>query len=239
LLKIENLITGYGRIQVIKDITLHVPFREMVSVIGANGAGKSTILNSVCGLIPMWSGKVSFEDEEITGSPTEKIMKLGISLVPEGGKQIFESLTTFDNLLLGAYSRQRKEKRKEKIKEDIEFVYGIFPRLQERKKQLAGTLSGGEARMLTIGMCLMSKPKLLLLDEPSLGLAPIVTQEIYRVVVNLFKEGLTILLVEQNVRIALDVSNQAYVMETGKIVLEGNSSELRNNEAVKRAYLGG
>jgi branched-chain amino acid transport system ATP-binding protein len=239
LLKIENLITGYGRIQVIKDITLHVPFREMVSVIGANGAGKSTILNSVCGLIPIWSGKVSFEDEEITGSPTEKIMKLGISLVPEGGKQIFESLTTFDNLLLGAYSRQRKEKRKEKIKEDIEFVYGIFPRLQERKKQLAGTLSGGEARMLTIGMCLMSKPKLLLLDEPSLGLAPIVTQEIYRVVVNLFKEGLTILLVEQNVRIALDVSNQAYVMETGKIVLEGNSSELRNNEAVKRAYLGG
>jgi branched-chain amino acid transport system ATP-binding protein len=239
LLKIENLITGYGRIQVIKDITLHVPFREMVSVIGANGAGKSTILNGVCGLIPIWSGKVSFEDEEITGSPTEKIMKLGISLVPEGGKQIFESLPTFDNLLLGAYSRQRKGEGKEKIKNDIEFVYGVFPRLRERRKQLAGTLSGGEARMLTIGMCLMSRPKLLLLDEPSLGLAPIVTQEIYRVVLNLFKEGLTILLVEQNVRIALDVSNHAYVMETGKIILEGRSSELRDNEALKEAYLGG
>jgi branched-chain amino acid transport system ATP-binding protein len=239
LLKIENLNTGYGRIQVVRDITIHVPFQEMVSVIGANGAGKSTILNSICGLVPIWSGKVSFEDEEITGNPTEKIMKLGISLVPEGGKQIFESLTTFDNLLLGAYSRQRKGERKEKIKEDIEFVYGIFPRLQERKKQLAGTLSGGETRMLTIGMCLMSRPKLLFLDEPSLGLAPLITREIYRVVLNLFKEGLTILLVEQNVRIALDISNQAYVMETGKIVLEGKSCELLNNEALKKAYMGG
>lgn len=211
----------------------------MVSVIGANGAGKSTLLSSVCGLVPVWGGRVFFEDKEITGVPTEKMMKLGIALVPEGGKQFFESLTTLDNLLLGAYYRRRKGENKDKIKKDIEFVYKIFPRLQERREQLAGTLSGGEARMLTLGMCLMSKPKLLLLDEPSLGLAPIVIKEIYRVVLNLFNEGLTILLVEQNVRIALDISNQAYVMETGKIVLEGKSSELLNNEAVKKAYLGG
>jgi branched-chain amino acid transport system ATP-binding protein len=211
----------------------------MVSVIGANGAGKSTLLNSICGLVPTWRGKVIFEDKEITGVPTEKMMKLGIALVPEGGKQFFESLTTFDNLLLGAYHRQRKGEDKEKVRKDIQFIYGTFPRLGERRKQLAGTLSGGEARMLTIGMCLMSKPKLLLLDEPSLGLAPIVTKEIYRAVLNLFREGLTILLVEQNVRIALDISNQAYVMETGRIVLEGKSSELLNNEEVKKAYLGG
>jgi branched-chain amino acid transport system ATP-binding protein len=211
----------------------------MVSVIGANGAGKSTLLSSICGLVPVWGGRVFFEDKEITGVPTEKMMKLGIALVPEGGKQFFESLTTLDNLLLGAYYRRRKGENKDKIKKDIEFVYKIFPRLQERREQLAGTLSGGEARMLTLGMCLMSKPKLLLLDEPSLGLAPIVIKEIYRIVLNLFNEGLTILLVEQNVRIALDISDQAYVMETGKIVLEGKSSELLNNEAVKKAYLGG
>ena len=239
MLKIENLSTGYGRIHVVRDINIHVPLNELVSVIGANGAGKSTLLNSICGLVPIWSGKVFFEDKEITGTSTEKVMKLGISLVPEGGKQIFESLTTLDNLILGAYSRQRKGEKKEKVKNDIEFVYGIFPILKEREKQLAGTLSGGETRMLTIGMCLMSRPKLLLLDEPSLGLAPLITREIYRVVLNLFKEGLTILLVEQNVRIALDISNQAYVMETGKIVLEGKSCELLNNEAVKKAYLGG
>jgi branched-chain amino acid transport system ATP-binding protein len=196
-------------------------------------------LSSICGLVPVWGGRVFFEDKEITGVPTEKMMKLGIALVPEGGKQFFESLTTLDNLLLGAYYRRRKGENKDKIKKDIEFVYKIFPRLQERREQLAGTLSGGEARMLTLGMCLMSKPKLLLLDEPSLGLAPIVIKEIYRIVLNLFNEGLTILLVEQNVRIALDISDQAYVMETGKIVLEGKSSELLNNEAVKKAYLGG
>lgn len=223
----------------VRDINIYVPPNELVSVIGANGAGKSTLLNSICGLVSIWSGKVSFEGKEITGISTERVMKLGISLVPEGGKQIFESLTTLDNLILGAYSRQRKGEKKGKVKKDIEFVYGIFPRLQEREKQLAGTLSGGETRMLTIGMCLMSRPKLLLLDELSLGLAPIITKEIYRVILNLFKDGLTILMVEQNVRIALDISNQAYVMETGKIVLEGKSSELLNNEAVKKAYLGG
>jgi branched-chain amino acid transport system ATP-binding protein len=239
LLKIENLNTGYGRIQALREVNIRVSLREMVSVIGANGAGKSTLLNSVCGLVPVWGGRVFFEDKEITGMAPEKIMKFGISLVPEGGKQFFESLTTLDNLLLGAYYRQRKGEIRDKIRKDIEFVYGIFPRLEERRKQLAGTLSGGEARMLTIGMCLMSKPKLLLLDEPSLGLAPIVTKEIYRVVLNLFNEGLTTLLVEQNVRIALDISNQAYVMETGKIVLEGRSCELLNDEAVKKAYLGG
>jgi len=239
LLKIENLSTGYGKIQAIRDVNISVALHQMVSVIGANGAGKSTLLSSICGLVPVWGGRVFFEDKEITGVPTEKMMKLGIALVPEGGKQFFESLTTLDNLLLGAYYRRRKGENKDKIKKDIEFVYKIFPRLQERREQLAGTLSGGEARMLTLGMCLMSKPKLLLLDEPSLGLAPIVIKEIYRIVLNLFNEGLTILLVEQNVRIALDISDQAYVMETGKIVLEGKSSELLNNEAVKKAYLGG
>jgi len=239
LLKIENLNTGYGRIQALRDVNITIFLHQMVSVIGANGAGKSTLLNSVCGLVPVWRGSVFFEDKEITGMAPEKIVKFGISLVPEGGKQFFESLTTLDNLLLGAYHRQRKGENKNKIKKDIEFVYGIFPRLEERRKQLAGTLSGGEARMLTIGMCLMSKPKLLLLDEPSLGLAPIVTKEIYRVVLDLFNEGLTTLLVEQNVRIALDISNQAYVMETGKIVLEGRSCEMLNNESVKKAYLGG
>lgn len=239
MLKIENLSTGYGKIQAIRDVNISVALHQMVSVIGANGAGKSTLLSSICGLVPVWGGRVFFEDKEITGVPTEKMMKLGIALVPEGGKQFFESLTTLDNLLLGAYYRRRKGENKDKIKKDIEFVYKIFPRLQERREQLAGTLSGGEARMLTLGMCLMSKPKLLLLDEPSLGLAPIVIKEIYRIVLNLFNEGLTILLVEQNVRIALDISDQAYVMETGKIVLEGKSSELLNNEAVKKAYLGG
>jgi len=239
LLKIENLNTGYGRIHAIRDVNIHVPSHEMVSVIGANGAGKSTLLNSICGLIPIWTGKVIFEEREIMGVPPEKIMKFGISLVPEGGKQFFESLTVLDNLLLGAYHRQRKGENKEKIQKDIDFVYGIFPRLQERRRQLAGTMSGGEARMLTIGMCLMSRPNLLLLDELSLGLAPIITKEIYRVILKLFKDGLTILMVEQNVRIALDISNQAYVMETGRIVLEGRASELRNNESVKKAYLGG
>jgi len=169
LLKIENLSTGYGKIQAIRDVNISVALHQMVSVIGANGAGKSTLLSSVCGLVPVWGGRVFFEDKEITGVPTEKMMKLGIALVPEGGKQFFESLTTLDNLLLGAYYRRRKGENKDKIKKDIEFVYKIFPRLQERREQLAGTLSGGEARMLTIGMCLMSKPKLLLLDEPSLG----------------------------------------------------------------------
>ncbi len=239
MLRVEGLSTGYGRIQALHGVTIRVPAHEMVAVIGANGAGKSTLLNSVCGLVPAWGGRVLFEERELTGMVPEKIIRFGISLVPEGGKQFFESLTTLDNLLLGAYYRQRKGEGRGQIQKDMEFVYGTFPRLGERKAQLAGTLSGGEARMLTIGMCLMSRPKLLLLDEPSLGLAPIMTKEIYRVVMNLFKEGLTTLLVEQNVRIALDLSNQAYVMETGKIVLEGRSCQLLNDEAVKKAYLGG
>lgn len=239
MLKVENLSTGYGKIQTLRDVTMSVSLHQLISVIGANGAGKSTLLNSICGLVPPWRGRIFFEDREITGMAPDKIMRFGISLVPEGAKQFFESLTTLDNLLLGAYHRYRKGEDRESIKRGIEFVYGIFPRLQERRKQFAGTLSGGEARMLTLGMCLMSKPKLLLLDEPSLGLAPIITKEIYRVVLNLFKEGLTTLLVEQNVRIALDVSSQSYVMETGRVVLEGKSSELLKNEAVKKSYLGG
>jgi branched-chain amino acid transport system ATP-binding protein len=170
--------------------------------------------------------------------PAQKITKIGVSLMVEGG-QIFESLTVFDNLILGAYSRQRKGEGKENITKDIEFIYRLFPRLEERRKQLAGTLSGGEHRMLSIGICLMSKPKLLILDEPSLGLAPLVISEIYKVLYDLYKNGLSIFLVEQNVRIALDVSLRSYVMETGKIVLDGKSCELMSNEMVKKAYLGG
>ena len=238
LLNIENLNAGYGRIQVVRDINAHVNTQEIVSIIGANGAGKSTLLSSICGIVIPWSGRVFLGDKEITGISMEKIMDFGISVVCEG-RQIFESLTVFDNLLLGGYFRLQKGEKKEKIEKDIEFVYETFPILKERRKQLAGTLSGGEQRMLTIGTCLMSKPKLLLLDELSLGLAPIITREIYQVILDQFKNGLTILLVEQNVRIALDISTRAYVMETGKIVLEGKSNELLNNEAVKRAYLGG
>jgi len=238
LLKVENLNAGYGKIQIIRDMNLRVDMGEIISIVGANGAGKSTLLSTICGLVAPWSGGIFFEDKKIMGLSPEKIMRNGISLMVEGG-QIFESLTVIDNLILGAYTRQRKGEKKENIRKDTEAIYSIFPILKERRNQVAGTLSGGEHRMLSIGICLMSKPKLLLLDEPSLGLAPIVIKEIYRVLLDLFKDGLSILLVEQNVRVALDVSIRSYVMEIGRIVLEGKSSELLNNDMVKKAYLGG
>jgi branched-chain amino acid transport system ATP-binding protein len=238
LLKVENLNAGYGRIQAIRDINIHIRPQEIISIIGPNGAGKSTLLNTICGIVSPWSGRIFFQEKEITDIPAEKIKRFGISVVQEGS-QIFESLTVFDNLLLGAYSRQRRGEKRENVEKEIELVCQIFPILRDRRKQLAGTLSGGERRMLSIGICLMSRPQLILLDEPSLGLAPLIIKEIYRVLLDLFKGGITILLVEQNVRIALDISTRSYVMETGRIALEGKSSELLDNEMVKRAYLGG
>jgi len=234
MLKIENLIVNYGAIQAIKGINVNVKEGTIVTLIGANGAGKSTILRTVSSLIKPASGSIKFLGNEITGMPAHRIVELGISQTPEG-RMIFANLTVQENLDMGAYTR----KDKDNIKYDLEFVFSLFPRLKERLKQPGGTLSGGEQQMLAISRAIMSKPKLLLLDEPSLGIAPILVKQIFEKIVALNKAtGVTILLVEQNANIALSVSDYGYVLETGTIKLEGEAKTLAENPEVRKAYLG-
>ncbi len=236
MLRIKNLHTFYGRIKAIDNASLHVRHGEIVSLIGANGAGKTTMLNSISGVIPCARGELHFENRRINGLSPEKVVAAGISQVPEG-RQIFAPLTVLDNLQLGAYLRFRK-KEKEKIREDLEWIFRLFPRLKERIKQLAGTLSGGEQQMLAIGRALMARPKLLLLDEPSMGLAPLVVKDIMNTISALRESGVTILIVEQNAQASLRISDRGYVLETGRIILQGSSEDLLNDSDVKRAYLG-
>lgn len=236
MLKIKSLNVSYGNIRALTGVSLHVGPGEIVTLIGANGAGKTTLLNAISGLVPVEGGSILFSDENIIGFPPENIVKLGISQVPEG-RQVFAPLSVWDNLLLGAYSRYRR-KMKRKIHSELDAVFELFPILEERKKQLAGTLSGGEQQMLAIGRALMSKPNLLLLDEPSMGLAPMITSEIFEVITDLHENGTTILLVEQNAKAALKIADRGYVLETGQVVLQGPADELLENQEVKRAYLG-
>jgi branched-chain amino acid transport system ATP-binding protein len=236
VLRIKNLHTYYGRIKALDNVSLHVRADEIVSLIGANGAGKTTILNTVSGVISCAQGEIHFEDSKINGRPPEKVVAAGISQVPEG-RQIFAPLTVFENLQLGAYLRYKK-KEKGAIEEDLEWIFELFPRLKERIKQISGTLSGGEQQMLAIGRALMARPKLLLLDEPSMGLAPLVVKDIMSTISGLRDSGVTILIVEQNARASLKISDRGYVLEAGRVILQGSSDDLLNDSDVKRAYLG-
>jgi branched-chain amino acid transport system ATP-binding protein len=236
MLRIQNLRTSYGQLEVLRGITMHVSAGEIVVLIGANGAGKSTLLNTVSGLLKPRDGAILLKQKDIAGKPANKIIRMGACLVPEG-RQLFAPLSVLDNLILGAYHRFRKEK-KQVIYDDVNRVFEIFPKLQERKKQIAGSLSGGEQQMLAIGRALMSKPDLLLLDEPSLGLAPLVVKDIFAVIKQLNSVGTTILLVEQNARAALAIANRGYVLETGRIVAQGESKDLLKDRGILRAYLG-
>ena len=232
MLAIDNLHVYYGGIHAVKGITIRVEQGQIVSLIGANGAGKSTTIRAIVGLVKPRSGSIMFKGQTINKMPTHEIIRLGIGVSPEGRK-IFANLTVMENLELGAYFLPKSE-----FKERLEWVFSLFPRLAERKKQLAGTLSGGEQQMLSLGRALMSKPELLLLDEPSLGLAPLVVEEVFRTIQEINNQGTTILLVEQNAMAALTIAHYAYVMETGTIVLEGKGAELLEDERVKKAYLG-
>lgn len=234
LLEVKGLEVYYGVIQALKGIDFEVNEGEIVTLIGANGAGKTTTMQSVIGLIPPKAGTVSFEGKDITHLHCHKIVSLGMSQVPEG-RRIFQELTVYQNLLMGAYI----QKDKKAIKEDVKKIYERFPRLEERKNQIAGTLSGGEQQMLAMGRALMSRPKLLMLDEPSMGLSPLLVDEVFTIIKDLNKEGTTVLLVEQNAGKSLAISDRAYVLENGKIVLSGTGEELLQSEEVKKAYLGG
>ncbi|HHX95458.1 MAG TPA: ABC transporter ATP-binding protein [Clostridia bacterium] len=234
MLSIQNIDVFYGNIQALRGISLEVSKGEIVSLIGANGAGKSTTLKAISGLIHPKNGKIEFEGEDITNKPAQEIVKRRISQVPEG-RRVFAQMTVYENLELGAYLR----KDKEGIKNSFQRVFDRFPILQERRFQKAGTLSGGEQQMLAMGRALMSQPKLLLLDEPSMGLAPLLVQEIFNIIKEINEAGTTILLVEQNANMALSIADKAYVLETGKIVLSGTARELQESEEVRKAYLGG
>lgn len=234
LLEVENLNVYYGAIHALQGVSFHVEQGEIVTLIGANGAGKSTTLKTICGLLRPREGSVRFRGQDITRTPAHKIVTLGISQVPEGRK-IFAPLTVRENLEMGAFTRSDPKE----IAETMERVFASFPRLKERLGQLGGTLSGGEQQMLAMGRGLMSRPELMLLDEPSMGLAPILVEEIFRIIEEINKQGTSILLVEQNAQMALSVANRGYVLETGRIVLEGTAAELRDNAQVRAAYLGG
>ncbi len=234
MLEVKDLNVYYGNIHAIKGASLRVEEGEIISLIGANGAGKTTILQTISGIIRSKSGSVSYKGEDITKTRAHKILRMGIAQVPEG-RQIFANLSVLDNLELGAFSVKESFEQKEKSREQF---FAKFPRMKERAHQLAGTLSGGEQQMLAMGRAIASKPQLMILDEPSMGLSPIFVQEIFETIKQLNREGVTILLVEQNAMMALSISDRAYVLETGKIVMEGNSKELANDENVKRAYLG-
>jgi len=236
VLRLENVNAYYGRIRALKDISLQVGAGEIVAVIGPNGAGKTTLLNTISGLVPAQSGQIALEGQPIAQLSPEKIVRLGISQVPER-RQIFGTMSVLDNLILGAYHRHRHDGRAE-VRHDLEFVYEIFPRLKDRLKQRAGTMSGGEQQMLALGRAWMARPKLLLMDEPSLGLAPLIVKEILRVSAELRNRGMTILIVEQNARAALELADRAYVMESGETVLEGPADELAADTRVQTAYLG-
>ena len=233
MLTVENLNVYYGMIHALKNVSFHVEEGEIVALIGANGAGKTTTLQTVSGMLQAKSGSVHFENQDITKMPSHRIVQLGISHVPEG-RRMFANLTVYENLRMGAYTR----KDKKEIEESLARVYERFPRLKERTRQLAGTLSGGEQQMLAMGRALMSKPKLLLLDEPSMGLSPLLVSEIFDIIESISKQGVTILLVEQNAKKALSIADRGYVLETGNIVMEDSAQALLNNEDIKKAYLG-
>ena len=232
MLKVENLNVYYGSINAIKGISFEVNQGEIVTMIGANGAGKSTTMNTVAGLLKPRSGSIVFEDKDITHMPASKVVSLGLALCPEG-RRVFQQMSVRENLEMGGYTRPNSE-----LEESIENVYDHFPRLKERYKQVAGTLSGGEQQMLAMGRALMSKPKLMMMDEPSMGLAPILVEQIFDIIRELKRAGTTILLVEQNAQMALSIADRAYVLETGKIVNEGSASDLLHDDSVRRAYLG-
>jgi len=237
MLRIENLRAYYDSIAALKGVSIEVPKGEVVSIIGANGAGKSTLLKTISGLIKARDGRILYKDRDIASLPANKIVSFGISQVPEG-RQIFTHLTVQDNINLGAYLYYKRQNRQE-IQERIKTVFKLFPILERRVKQVAGTLSGGEQQMLAIARALMGRPELLLLDEPSMGLAPMIVREIFSVIKHLNESGTTILLVEQNAKAALNVADHAFVLETGEIVLEGFAKDLLDNPKVKEAYLGG
>jgi branched-chain amino acid transport system ATP-binding protein len=234
MLKIEDINVYYGNIHALKGVSLDINEGEIVTLIGANGAGKSTLLKTISGLLKPKNGSILFEGQSISGKVAQAIVKQGLSHVPEG-RRVFANMSVEENLELGAYLR----KDKQGIKDDFEKVYNLFPRLLERRKQLSGTLSGGEQQMLAMGRALMARPKLLLLDEPSMGLAPLLVKTIFRIIEEINKSGTTILLVEQNANMALSIADRAYVIETGKIVLSGSSDELNQSDQIRMAYLGG
>jgi len=232
MLTLTDVHCGYGNIEVIKGISLRVPNNQIIAVIGANGAGKTTTLKTIAGLIRVRSGSIQFEGKDITNIKPYEVVRMGISQIPEG-RQVFPELTVMENLEMGGYS----VKSKQIVKERMEEQFQKFPRLKERYKQLAGTLSGGEQQMLAIARALISKPKMLLLDEPSMGLSPLFVEEVFEIVKNLRDQGMTILLVEQNAGMALEIADYAYALETGSIVLEGTGAEMMENEEVRKAYL--
>jgi len=235
MLKIRNLEAGYGKLKVLKDIWMHVKKGQIVTIIGANGAGKTTLLSAISGMIRPTSGEILFEDREISSLVAQKIPALGCVMVPEG-RQIFAALSVEENLILGGHCL--KPKGKKVIENQLRHQYELFPILEERKNQYAGTLSGGEQQMLAMGRALMSKPSLIMMDEPSTGLAPLIVQAIFEVIVKMREEGRTVLLVEQNAKAALGIADRGYVLETGKIILQGPASDLLANRDVQRAYLG-
>ncbi|CAG9609015.1 ABC transporter ATP-binding protein [Pseudoneobacillus rhizosphaerae] len=234
MLKVDDINVYYGNIQALKGVSLEVKEGEIVTLIGANGAGKSTLLKTLSGLLKPKSGTIHYLDGSISGKAPQSIVKTGISHVPEG-RRVFANMSVEENLELGAYLR----KNTKEIRKDMEHVYELFPRLQERRKQISGTLSGGEQQMLAMGRAIMAKPKLLLLDEPSMGLAPLMVKNIFQIIEKINREGTTILLVEQNANMALSIADRAYVIETGKVVVSGSASELQSSEQIKKAYLGG
>lgn len=233
MIKIDNLVVAYGGIEALKGVSLEVPSGKIVTLVGANGAGKSTTLKSIVGLVKPKSGSIDYEGTDLTKLNTELMVKKGVALVPEGRK-VFADLTVLENLKIGAYSR----KDTAGIAEDLEKVYSLFPRLKERTWQAAGTLSGGEQQMLAIGRALMSRPKLIMMDEPSLGLAPIIVKELFGIIKKINEEGMTVLLIEQNANAALKIADIGYIMETGRIILSGSGQELLSNDEIKKAYLG-
>ena len=233
MLKVENIYVNYGAIKALQDVSFQINEGEIVALIGANGAGKTTILNSISNIVPSVSGKILYRGKEITKTPPHDIVKLGISQVPEG-RRVFAKMSVLENLEMGAYTRNDKAE----IASDMEKIFQRFPRLLERKKQPAKTLSGGEQQMLAMGRALMSRPKLLLLDEPSMGLAPMLVEQIFQIIQEINKSGTTILLVEQNANMALSIAHRAYVLETGEVVLQGDAKELASNPEVRKAYLG-
>ena len=233
MLEVKDLQVYYGMIQAIKGISFEVNQGEVIALIGANGAGKTTILHTVTGLLAPKAGSIMFEGQDITKVPAHKIVSMGMAHVPEG-RRVFAQLSVYDNLKMGAYTRTDKNE----IEESLEMVYKRFPRLEERKNQMAGTLSGGEQQMLAMGRALMSKPKIILMDEPSMGLSPIFVNEIFNIIQDVSASGTTVLLVEQNAKKALSIADRAYVLETGNIALEGDAKVLMNDDSIKKAYLG-
>lgn len=233
MLEVKNLQVYYGVIQAIKSVSFKVNEGEIIALIGANGAGKTTILHTITGLISPKEGEIIYDGVDLDRIPAHKIVSMGLAHVPEG-RRVFSQLTVYDNLLMGAYTRNDKDE----ITETLEQVFKRFPRLEERKGQMAGTLSGGEQQMLAIGRALMSKPRIVLMDEPSMGLSPLLVEEVFDIIKSINKSGTTVLLVEQNAKKALSIAHRAYVLETGNVVLEGDAKKLMNNESVKKAYLG-